>query len=191
MRAGTPDRAPWHASTRVRVGALAIVAVAAGVTIAVIVGSGAGSATTQVTVTPIDPVALSAAGLKIRVADLDQVIYWVGPMRGYKYELTRTTTDEVYVRYLPSRVRVGSHQGRYLVVATYPFTGALAAVKAVDNGKPLEVAGHKGAIAAVEAGKPTNVRVAFPHVRFQIEIYDPSPKKARTWATSAALVPVR
>jgi hypothetical protein len=190
--ARTPERAPWHASKYVRFGALGIVVVAAAVSLALVLGNGGNSppAVTQVSVTPIWPVALTASELKARARDLNQVIYWVGPVTGDKYELTRTTTNDVYVRYLPHGVKVGAHQGKYLLVATYPFVGALAAVEASDNGHPLTVAGGKGAIAAVDGAKPTSVRVAFPDVDYQIELYDPSARKALRWATSAALTPV-
>ena len=87
-------------------------------------------------------------------------------------------------------MKAGQRQGKYLVIATYPHGGAFAAVKAIDNGHPLTVAGGKYGIAAVERGKPTNVRVAFPHVDFEIEVYDPTARQARRWATSAALAPV-
>jgi hypothetical protein len=193
-RIPTPDRAPWHASKYVRVGALGIVAVAAAVTIALVVGKRADSppatTTTQGTVTPVGPMALTASALKALPGNLNQVIYWVGPVAGHNYELTRTTANDVFVRYLPTGVKVGTHQGEYLVVATYPDNGALAALKASNDGPPLAVAGAKGAVARVERGKPTNVHVAFPHVDYQLEIYSPSAKKALRLATSGALTPV-
>ena len=158
--------------------------------IAVVLGNGTGSSPAPTTVTPVGPVALSASRLKSYARTLNQVIYWVGPVIGDRYELTRTTANDVFVRYLPPGVEVGTHQGEYLVVATYPFTGALAALKAADTGQPLTVAGAKGAIASVDRAKPTSVRVAFPDVDYQIEVYDPSAKKARKLATSGALTPV-
>jgi hypothetical protein len=169
-----------------------MVAVVGAVTLALVLGTGGNSspAVTQVTVTPIWPVALSASGLKARARDLNQVIYWVGPAAGDKYELTRTTANDVYVRYLPPGVKAGTHQGKYLLVATYPYVGALTAIEAADDGHPLTVAGGKGAIAAVDRVKPTSVRVAFPDIDYQIEVYDPSAREARRWATSAALTPV-
>ena len=187
--APTPE-APWHASRNVRLGAVAILAVAAAVTIAIVVGTSGTSSPATPKVAGVGPVALSARGLKNAARDLNQVIYWVGPVKGDTYELTRTTDNNVYVRYLPRGVKAGEGQGKYLLVGTYPFVGALAGVKAGDNGPPLKVAGAKGAIAAVELGRPTNVHVAFPHVDYQLEIYDPSPREARKLATSGALTTV-
>jgi hypothetical protein len=188
-----PDPAPWYASKYARLGAVGIVAVAAAVTLAIVLGNGRDHSrpSTHGTVAPIGPIALSASALKARAATLDQPIYWVGPVVGDTYELTRTTTDNVYIRYLPPGVDAGTHQSEYLVIATYPYKGALAALKAAHNeGKPLTVAGGKGGVAAVERGRPTNVHVAFPRVDYQIEVYSPRASAARTLATSGALTPV-
>src|SRR5205807_8523217 len=98
---------------------LAIVAVAAAVAIAVVLGQRGGSppATTALGATaPIGPVVLSASELKARVAALDQPIYWLGPVPGDRYELTRETTGDVYVRYLPTGVRARADRGGYVDV---------------------------------------------------------------------------
>ncbi len=185
----TSDRPAWHASRYVRLAALGVVGVAAAVTIALVVGTGArpspGGSTQD-----IGPVALSAAELKARATTLGQEMYWIGPVPGDRYELTRTATNAVFVRYLPPGVEAGANQGQYLVIATYPYAGAFAAVKAVDGGHPLTVAGGNGGIAAAESGRPTNFRVAFPHVNYQIEVYAPSAEQARSVATSSLLTPV-
>jgi hypothetical protein len=188
----TPDPAPGQPSKYARFVVLGILLAAIAVTLALIVGKGAKSspATTQAKVTPIGPTVVSASALKILARDLGQPIYWVGPEAGDRYELTRTATNDVYVRYLPLGVEAGAHR-KYPLVATYPLAGALDALLGGDNGQILTVAGGKGGIAAVERGKPTNVRVAFPDVDFQIEVYDPSAREARKWATSAALTRVR
>ena len=190
---GLPPSEPgWYTSRYVRFAAIGVVALAAAAGIALALhhggasprGDGPGARNT------LGPIVLNAAELKARVTALNQEAYWIGPVAGYSYELTRTATKAVYVRYVPAGVKAGANEGQYLVIATYPFAGALAAVKAVDNGHPLKVAGSKGAIAAVESGKPTNVRVAFPNVDYQIEVYAPSPQGALAAATSAALKPV-
>lgn len=173
-------------------GALGIVALAGAVIIAVVLGKGASSphGSGPPRVKQIGPIALSASGLRSYAADLNQVIYWVGPRKGDRYEFTRTTNNYVYVRYLPRRVQAGTHERKYLFVATYPLAKALASLKASDHGRVLKVAGSKGAIAAVERGTPTNVRVAYPGVAFEIEVYDPNAREARAVAASGALTPV-
>jgi hypothetical protein len=186
--------APWHASKYVRVGAIVVIAAVAAVILALVVGRTAGSSptstTTSGTVTGVGPVVLNASGLKARVAGLNQPIYWLGPIVGDSYELTRTTADDVYVRYVPVGTAAGTHEGEYPLVATYPYKGALAGLKAAHIGKVLPIAGAKGAIAVVEKGKPTNIHIAYPHTNYQMEIYDPDAHAARTLATSGFLKPV-
>jgi hypothetical protein len=173
--------------------ALLLVAAVAAVTIAVILGARSGTVaatTTQTTVTPVGPTVLSATGLKARVAALDEPVYWIGPVAGTRYELTRTTDGNAYVRYLPPGTRAGAAPGEYVVVGTYPYRGAFAAVRAAAHGKVLTVSGGKGGIAEVERGRPTNVHVGFPHLDYQVEVYAPRPKAARTLATGGSLTPV-
>jgi hypothetical protein len=196
--APAPPRQPtaWESiKSHPRVAALVIVAVVAGVAVALLLGQGGHSrpgTTRQVSVTPIGPTLVTASGLKTLAHDLGQVIYWVGPVAGDKYEVTRTSTNDVYLRYLPRGVKAGTHQGKYLLVATYPLAEALSSLVASDSGELLTVAGGKGGLAAVERGRPTNVRVAFPHIDYQIEVYAPhAPKKARKLATSGAITRVR
>jgi len=185
--AQTPEPVAWD-SKYVRIGVFGLIAVAVAVAAAVLLSGGSKSSSGPAAVKPIGPIALSASGLKIEARDLDQVIYWVGPVAGDMYELTRTSANAVFVRYLPPGVKPGKHPGKYLIVATYPVTGALAALEAAtDSGRLLTVKGDDGGIAAVELSKPTSVRVAFRGTNYQIEVYDPSPKEARKLATSGAL----
>ena len=134
--APTPDPAPWQAPKYARFAAIGVLAVIAAVAIAFVVGRGGKSSpgTTQAKVTPIGPTLVSASGLKTLARDLGQVIYWVGPVAGDKYEVTRTSTNDVYVRYLPPGVKAGTHQGKYPLIATYPLTGALSSLVASDSG---------------------------------------------------------
>ncbi len=186
------DPARWYASKYVRLAALGIVGAAAAVIIArVVVGHGSPpAATTSGGVTAIGPVVVNASRLRALVDGLDQPVYWIGPVVGERYELTRTTANNVYVRYLPPGVQAGTAEGQYPLVATYPLKGALASLKASHDGPPLTVAGGKGGIAEVERKSPTNAHVAFPHVNYQIEVYNPYAPAARKLATSASLRPV-
>jgi hypothetical protein len=187
----TLDPASSQPSRYARLAVLGVIGVAAAIAIALVAGRGGKSSPgTQVMVGPIGPTLVSASGLKTLARDLGQVIYWAGPVAGDKYEVTRTTTNNVYVRYLPAGVRAGKQERKHLLIATYPLAGALDSLVSSSNRELLTVAGGKGGLAAVEPGTPTNVRVAFPNVDFQIEVFDPSPQKARHVATSAALKPV-
>jgi hypothetical protein len=130
------------------------------------------------------------SGLKTLAGASNSPIYWVGPVPGDRYEVTRTANNDLFIRYLPLGVDAGSRQGKYLLIATYPLYKALASLKATAHGHSLKVAHTRGGIAVVERGKTTNLRVAFPNVDYEVEVYDPSPKRAKELATSGALTPV-
>jgi hypothetical protein len=176
---------------RFRLGAVVALAVAAGLIAWAVIGSDDNSSpkANTVTVSPVGPVGLSAQGLRNRTASLKQPIYWAGPKPGYVYELTRTDTGNVYVRYLPPGANPGAPGAPYLIIATYPYANALEALSAVSNGRQLGLPG--GGIALVDEKYPKSVHVAFPGINYQIEVYDPSPARSRQVAVSGDVRPVR
>jgi hypothetical protein len=173
---------------RIVVGAVAALVVAAGI-IAWAVSGGLGSKSSGARrITPISPVGVSATGLRTLAHSVPQPIYWAGPKPGYLYELTRTAQGNVFIRYLPPGVSAGAKQANYLVIGTYPFTNALQALKAVSHGRGVGIPG--GGLALVDAKYPKSVHLAFPLVNYQVEVYDPSPARARSVALSGAVRPV-
>jgi hypothetical protein len=173
---------------------LAVVAIA-GVIALIVWAAGGGSSTESSTspgqaITQIGPQGFSASALPSFVAGtLKQPVYWAGPRGGDIYELTRTTTGNVYVRYLPPGVAVGKPGANFLIVATYPFPNALSRLKAIANGKGTTLS--NGAFALPDATYPKSVHMAFPGASYQIEVYDPSPAVARRVALSGAIGLVR
>jgi len=137
----------------------------------------------------VGPVLASTAELKAVSKALRKPIYWAGPEKGYRYELTRTTNGYMYVRYLPHGVHAGVASPKFLIVATYPVRGAYSKIKKAAHGKP--VSGPNGSIYWVRPNNPRSVLVAFPNVPYEIEIYDPSPKVARSIAADGLVRPVR
>ena len=76
-------------------------------------------------------------------------------------------------------------------MGTYPKRGAYGIVKKVaDNpgSKLHQLSG--GAIAVVSGAKPNSVYVAYPGKDLQIEIYDPSPRRALRLALSGRVRPL-
>jgi hypothetical protein len=186
---------------RVRPGALAALLIGAGlVAWAVIDRRDAGSTTTPRTVTtakaaatakPVGPIGLSANGLRTLTQSVGQPIYWAGPRPGYLYELTRTATGEIFIRYLPPGAAVGSKQPNYLVVATYPVANAFRSIKKLTSEHPFSIPG--GGIAVVDQKHPRSVHLAYPGVPYQLEVYDPSPARSLQVAKSGEvrIVPPR
>jgi hypothetical protein len=138
---------------------------------------------------PIGPVGLSASGLQTLATAVGQPIYWAGAKEGYLYELTRTRAGNVYIRYLPPGTNVGAKGANYLVVVTYPFGGALQALKNVADGHEIAIPG--GGIALVDQNYPKSVHLAYPNSEYQIEVYDPSPARSLEVARSGDVRPVQ
>ena len=185
--------------SRFRVGAVLAIAAAAGVGAWAVVShrdsdsssapaSATPSATPTVTAKPIAPVGLSVKGLRTLTASIPQPIYWAGPKPGYLYELTRTSTGKIFVRYLPPGTQVGSKKATYLIVATYPFRNALKALTDLRTQHQLKIPG--GGIAIVDASHPQSVHLAFPDSNNQIEVYDPSPTRSLAIVKSGSVRPV-
>ena len=121
------------------------------------------------------PTAASVDELESLAGELDHPIYWAGARQGYTYELSRTTSGNVFIRYLPPGVKVGDPRASFLTVGTYPFPGAFDAVT-----KPPGTAGSAatirladGGIGVVDGSYPKSIHVAYPGVNYQIEVYHP------------------
>ena len=154
-------------------------------------GGGATAATAPASTSsaPIGPIGLSAGRLKQFVAGtLKQPVYWAGPVKNDVYEVTRNTSGWVYVRYLTAGTRVGDPAANFLLVATYPYPGALQRLEGSANGAGGTLPG--GAFVLPDAAYPKSVHLAYPRVDYEIEVYDPSPPVARHLASSGAIRPV-
>ena len=144
--------------------------------------------TTTATTPTIGPVAATPAALRALAAEVGHPVYWVGPRPNRTYELTRTSGGRIFIRYLPPNVRVGNRSARFTIVGTYPVEDALDVLRDLSGERSASVPGGGLAVYAIDA--PGNVYVAFPDSDVQIEVYDPSAKRALRLATSGRVVPV-
>jgi len=173
---------------RAGLGAVIALAVTAGVIAWSVTSRDSSSSTTTGPVaSTVQPVALNASGLSTLAGTVGQPIYWAGPRTGYLYELRRTDNGNVYIRYLPPGVEAGATGAKYLIVATYPFSDAFAALERVAGGRGIQVPG--GGLALVDAKYPKSVHLAFPKVNYQVEVFDPSPQRALAVASSGQVRP--
>ncbi len=136
--------------------------------------------------------AASVQQLKALAVTLGHPIYWAGAQPGDTYELTKTRSGSVYIRYLPQGVRVGVQRPDYLTIGTYPQKRALALLKATaaKNGVATMMLDGDG-LAFVDKKHPTSVYVAYPNVDVQVEVYDPIRGRARQLVASGQIAPVR
>jgi hypothetical protein len=184
----------WARRPDVRIGAVVAVAIAVAFVVWLLVRGGdsnSSSGQTQ-TVPAISPVAAKPDRLRSLSVEIGRPIYWAGPLSNTTYELTRTSQDRIYVRYLPHDVRVGTKRADYTIVGTYPVSNAYDVLRtlAKKEGESSFTAPN-GGIAVYDTSRSTNVYLAYPGSNVQIEVFDPSAERARELITSGQVGPVR
>jgi hypothetical protein len=130
----------------------------------------------------INSVTLTAKLLKTLAASLGQPVYWAGPEPGHRYELRRTNTGAVFVRYLPRGVKAGDER-QFLTVGTYPYRGAFGATQALARERgAVSRTFFDGRVTVYRRKHPVSVYIAYPNLNYQIEVFDPSPARARAFS---------
>jgi hypothetical protein len=138
------------------------------------------------------PAAASAGDLRALPSSLGHVVYWAGPKASVTYELTRTSDDYVYVRYLPRGVDVGDKRPQFLTVGTYPKPNAFASVEkaAKRKGEIVRKIGD-GGLAVASPQRPQSVYFAYPGSNLLVEVYNPSAAEALQAVVSGQVKPIQ
>src|SRR5262245_8485173 len=198
MTAGAnPSRAKRDRS--VRVGAVVAVALAVAFVVWLLVrGHGSNSSqqagtTTPTTTSATTPILQAATiqTLKTVSALVGHQVYWAGPRSRITYELTRTRDDRIYIRYLPAGVKIGDRRANFLIVGTYPVRNAVRAVQTAAKEKGAETFSlPRGGKAVLNKSAPKNVYFAYPRSNYQVEVYAPSPGRARRLVIAGKIRPI-
>lgn len=180
----------WARRQEIRVGAVIAVALAIGLVVWLIAIHGGGSSS-KPKVRAIAPTAASPDRVRSLAGEVGHPVYWAGPAAGTTYELTETGSGRIYIRYLPTGVPVGSRSARYTIVGTYPVASAYnvlnqLARKSGESSFPAP----RGGFAVYARATPTNIYLAYPGKNVQIEVYDPSPRRARELISSGRVAAV-
>jgi hypothetical protein len=137
------------------------------------------------------PTAETVAGLEQLATTLKHPIYWAGEKSGYTYELTKTGTGNVYVRYLPKGVQVGDLRADFLTVGTYPDANPMRRLNAALKRKgTVRFSVPQGGIAVQDSAHPTSVYLAYPKSTLLLEVFEPSPAQARAVVKSGVIRPL-
>jgi hypothetical protein len=140
---------------------------------------------------PGEPVAASSADLVALQTELGTPVYWAGEPTEGQLELTRTSDDRAFVRYLPDGVDVGDPAPGFLTVGTYPLAGAYDLLKqAAKRDGAIVEDGSEGALVVANEAEPNSVYIGFRGEDYQVEVFDPDPARALELATSGAIEPV-
>jgi hypothetical protein len=183
------------------IGAVVAVALAAAFLVWLLVRDGDSNSSTSAVTTPVTtpprvtttsatPIleAASVQTLKTVPALVGHPVYWAGPKAGTTYELTRTSEDRIFIRYLPKGVKVGDRRASALIVATYPVPNAYRAVglAAKEQGaQTFSVPG--GGKAVVNKSAPKNIYFAFPRSNYQVEVFSPLSGRAKALVVSGKI----
>jgi hypothetical protein len=188
-RAHTAERLPASASDRrVRLAIIVAVAVAAGL-LAWLLFKGDDNKSSGPTRAPAS--AASVSELRALPGDVGHDVFWAGEQKGFTYELTKTTQGNVFVRYLPDGVDVNDPRPNFLSVGSYPRKDAFGVLQKVAKNPGSELRKVSGGgIAVVSSQEPNSVYVAYPGKDLEIEIYDPSPRRALRVAVSGQVRPL-
>ena len=161
----------------------------------------AGGAFAAVTLTRDEAPALPAAGkpalltagvLSARHRAAGHDVYGVAAPAGTRPEVTRSSTGEVWVRYLSGDAKLGDPRADYLTVGTYPRADALAAAKAAAEGEQSRSAElPDGGIMLWSLERPESVYAAGPGSDLLVEVYSPDPARARALVSGGAVAPLR
>jgi hypothetical protein len=178
----------WARRPEFRVGAVVAVALAIGfvVWLVAIRGGSSGSKGSTIGATAVSPDRLRALSVEV-----GHPIYWAGPATNTTYELTRTASGRIFVRYLPQGIPVGISNASFTIVGTYPVANAYKVLhQLAKKAGETSFSVRSGGFAVYAESSSTNIYLAYPNQSLQIEVYDPSPKRARSLITSGQVAPV-
>src|SRR5918998_4778457 len=120
-----------------------------------------------------------------------RTVYWAGALPGRRLELTQAQ-DNVWVRYLTGDAVVGDGRPAFTTIGTYPFNSSLREVRRRGEAKGMDSrAAADGGLATWSVRRPSSVYLAYPDSNVLVEVYDPDAVRAREFAVSGDVRPVR
>ena len=138
------------------------------------------------------PALVSQAQLEQLAAASDTPVYWAGAKPGYSYELTRTSSGRVYVRYLPAGVKRRRREGELPRGRHLRAAGLVRGPAARGEGAGRALgADRDDGLVVFSSSKPTSVYLGYPGAGYQVEVYSPSADSARSLVLADKIRPVR
>jgi hypothetical protein len=122
-------------------------------------------------------------------ARLEQPIYWAGPVAGMELEL-KELDEGVQLAYLPKGTPAGEGPDKVLTLGSYPLPDPVKSLQgfAQRPGAIVHRAGD-GRTVVVSEQTPNSVYFASPDNSVQVEVYDPSPRRALNLALTGRAQP--
>lgn len=141
-------------------------------------GSGSDSSSSQPTSSGVAKI-VSADSLRETAAERTTAIYWAGERDGTELELSRPDKDRTYVRYLTEDAEAGDKRADFLTVSTYSQPNAVASLRRQSKRAGGTIAHAPGnATVYFDRENPGSVYLAYPGTPVEVEVFDPSFKRA-------------
>lgn len=126
------------------------------------------------------PRIVTSAELRDIAKGLGFPLYWAGPLKGTRIEYTAAADNRYFVRYLTGSAEAGDKRRAFVTVGTYPSKGAYDTVVSASKVPTATSAKtQSGALVVNDTRRPRSVYFSFPGADFQVEVYAPSPSRAR------------
>jgi hypothetical protein len=118
-------------------------------------------------------------------------IYWVGEQEGANLELSRPDSERTYVRYLTGDAEAGDKRADFLTVGTYSQPNAFASLRHQSKRSGGTIVRAPGnATVYYDRANPESVYVAYPGAPVEVEVFDPSFRRALRLVESGQVVAV-
>jgi hypothetical protein len=149
-------------------------------------GGEKGGAQAEPTVEMVSPAGLAAAGAK-----LGRPIYWAGSLPSTELELEELSEGGARVIYLPAGEEAGADSTTALAIGSYPLADPEAALRGFAA-RPGAIVRHSkdGTEVVSSREQPTSVYFVGADKTVQVEVYDPSSRRAMRLALSGRVRPV-
>jgi hypothetical protein len=143
----------------------------------------------------------TTAGTEARIVDLGELeefaadsghaVYWAGVQPGKEIEVSESSAGNVEVRYLDEGTEAGGGGAAVLTIGSYPLADPKGAVEGFAKRKGSLVRhAPDGREVVTSVEKLTSVYFAGSEGDVQVEVYDPSYKRAMSLALSDRVQPV-
>lgn len=134
---------------------------------------------------------VSADSLRDAAAEAAMPVYWAGEQDGTELELSRPDKERTYVRYLTGGAKAGDKRADFLTVGTYAQPNAVASLRRQGKRSGGTIARAPGnATVYYDQANSGSVYLAYPGAPVEVEVFDPSFKRALRLVESGQIVAV-
>ncbi len=165
--------------------------VASVLTLALMVGCGGSDSSSSQSTSTSAAAIVSADSLRETASEEKTPIYWAGEQDETELELSRPDTGRTYVRYLTGGAEAGDKWADFLTVGTYAQPNAVASLRRQSKRSGGTIARAPGnATVYYDQANSGSIYLAYPGGPVEVEVFDPSFKRALELVESGQVVAV-